>query len=440
MASLAELLAFQGRQVSGSDLSSSAARRLAAAGVTLSVGHRPEQLGQAEAVITSAAVPLDNPELREARRRGLPICTHAEALGALMAGRIGVAVAGTHGKTTTTALLGYLLARSGLDPTVLVGAAAVDFGGGARLGHGPHLVVEADEYARRFLALRPSLALITNIEADHLDYFSDLDEIVRAFQAFAERVVAGGQLLTCADDPVLAATPLAGRRCTYGSSEQADWRLLEFHPLTGGGSEITLSGPELRLSARLALTGRHNALNALGALAAACQLGVAPADAAAALADFGGTERRFQTVWRGRGIWLVDDYAHHPTAVRATLLAAREVHPGRLWAVFQPHTANRVVELIDDFAACFEPADRLMLLPIYQPAGRSSGERTVRSDDLAARVRQPPVEVAESHQAAAASLAGRIREGDLIVVMGAGDVTTLTRALVSRLEAACQPA
>jgi UDP-N-acetylmuramate--alanine ligase len=189
----------------------------------------------------------------------------------------------------------------------------------------------------------------------------------------------------------------------------------------------------------LALTGRHNALNALGALGAACQLGVAPADAAAALADFGGTERRFQTVWRGRDIWLVDDYAHHPTAVRATLQAAREVHAGRLWAVFQPHTTNRLAELLDDFATCFEPADRLVLLPVYRPAGRASGERPVRVEDLAARVQQPPVEVAESNSAAAASLATQLRAGDLVVVMGAGDVTCMTQALVSRLDGACPP-
>jgi UDP-N-acetylmuramate--alanine ligase len=440
MASLAELLAFRGRRVSGSDLARGAERRLATAGVEYFFGHRAEQVGPAEAVIVSAAIPGDNLELAEARRRGLPVFTHAQALGALMAERTGVAVAGTHGKTTTTALVGYLLARAGLDPTVLVGAAAADFGGGARLGRGPHLVVEADEYADRFLALRPKLALITGIEADHLDYFADLEAIRRAFQAFAARVDPDGLILTCADDPVLAATALAGRRLSYGSSQQADWRLLEFRPRPGGGSDITLAGPGPRLEARLALTGRHNALNAVGAVGAVCQLGVDPIAAAAALAEFGGTERRFQTAWRRDGIWLVDDYAHHPTAVRATLRAAREVHAGRLWAVFQPHTADRLAALLDDFATCFEPADRLLLLPIYQPPGRTQGGRAGRLEDLAARIEWPPVEVARSLPAAAARLAGLLRPGDLVVVMGAGDVTELTAALVARLGAACRPA
>ena len=433
MASLAELLAFQGKSVTGSDLSSGATHKLGKLGIRVWRGHRAEHLGAAEVVIVSAAVPRDNPELQEARRRGLPVLTHAEALGELMAVRTGVAVAGTHGKSTTTALLGWMLARAGLDPTILVGAHVPDFGGGARLGRGSHLVVEADEYARRFLSLRPSLALITGIEADHLDYFSGLDEIVGVFRAFAERLSSDGCLVTCADDSILSGLAFAGRRVSYGRSATADWRLLDYQPRPGGGCDFELVGPVGRARARLRLSGSHNALNALGAAAAACELGVALPEALAAAEEFQGTGRRFETAWRADGIWVVDDYAHHPTAVRATLGAAREVHSGRLWAVFQPHTANRVAELLDEFATCFEAADRLLLLPIYQPPGRLDGGRAVTIDDLAARVRGPAVEIADSNDDGANRLAAQIQPGDLVLVMGAGDVTALTCRLVERL-------
>ena len=433
MSSLATLLAAEGKRISGSDLSAEAVARLASLGIATSVGHRAEQVGRAEAVIVSAAIPADNAELLEARRLGLPILTHAEALGELMQTRFGVAVAGTHGKTTTTAMLGYILERAGLDPTVLAGATVLNFGSGARPGRGRHLVVEADEYDRRFLALRPRLALITGIEADHLDYFRDLAEILAAFRTFADRVSADGLLVTCADDPVLAGTDLPRRRMTYGRASSAEWRLTAFRPHPGGGCEVELAGPAGAARTRLQLSGLHNATNATGAVAAASELGVRAADAAEALADFRGTERRFQTVWQAGSIWIVDDYAHHPSEVRATLAAAREVHPGRLWAVFQPHTTNRVAELREEFGTSFESADRLTLLPIYRPPGRERGERAVTAADLASAISRPAPSLEASLEAAEEDVAGELQPGDLAVVMGAGDVTRLSRGLARRL-------
>jgi UDP-N-acetylmuramate--alanine ligase len=433
MSALAALLAGLGKQVSGSDLSAEAVARLRQVGLAAQLGHRAEQVGEADLVVISAAIGTDNVELQAARRRGLPVLTHAEALGELMVSRVGVAVAGTHGKTTTTALLGYLLERTGFDPTVLVGGTALNFGSGARVGQGRHLVVEADEYSRRFLSLAPELTLITSIEPDHLDYFRDLEEIVSVFQEFARQLRPGGLLLTCTDDPVLAATPLRGDRRTYGTATAAQWRLVGYSSRAGAGSQLAIETPLGAVTARSALGGRHNALNAVGALAAACLLGAPLQEAAAALADFAGTERRFQTVWRRDGIWIVDDYAHHPAAVRATLAAAREVHTGRLWAVFQPHTTNRLAALFDDFASCFGAADRLTLLPVYQPSGREHDSRQIDSATLAAAVHDVRVDLSPSLTSAEELLAAELEADDLLLVMGAGDVNLLSRRLVERL-------
>jgi UDP-N-acetylmuramate--alanine ligase len=435
MSALAALLSSQGKRLTGSDLSSDAAERLRLPEIGVRVGHEADQVGEAELVITSAAIPAENPELVEARRRGLPILTHAQALGELMRSKVGVGVAGTHGKSTTTAMLGFVLEQAGLDPTVLVGANALNFGSGTRPGQGRHLVVEADEYDRRFLALDPWLAVLTGIEADHLDYYRDLAEIVGAFETFAARVAPDGVLVTCADDPLLAGLRLPRRRITYGQQAASDWRVGAYRAETGGGCRFELIGPSGRHQVQLQLSGAHNAVNAAGVGAAASALGVDPDRAVAALRDFAGTERRFQTVARVAGVWIVDDYAHHPTAVRATLAAAREVHAGRLWAVFQPHTTNRVAAMLAAFATCFQAADRLVLLPIFCPPGRERGARAVSSADLAARISRPPVSAPPTLELAEAALADELQPGDLVVVMGAGDVTRLSRGLAERLAA-----
>lgn len=447
MSTLAHLLLDCGVAVSGSDLTDGPSlRALAARGAAVAVGHRAANLAlprdkegaagpaRPDVVIRSAAVGLDNPELVEATRLGCPVLSHAQAIGALMAERIGVAVAGTHGKSTTTALVGFVLAHTGLDPTVLVGAGVPQFGSGARAGRGPHLVVEADEYDHRFLELRPHLAIITSLEADHLDYFGGLGAIVEAFHAFAERVGPDGLLVTCSDDPLLRELRFERRRLSYGFGEGADWRGANYRPVAGGGCAFDVDSPRGRLAVRLRLSGRHNVLNTLAALAAAAELGVEPGVAAEAVGAFEGTQRRFQTIARTDNLWIVDDYAHHPSAVAATLAAAREAHPGRLWAVLEPHTAHRTRAFLGEFAAALSQADRVTVLPIFHPPGREPEAIPVRSADLAALVRDRPADAPPSADAAIASVLDELRPGDLVLVMGAGDSSAFARALAERLE------
>src|SRR5581483_6505557 len=349
MSGLARWFLKHNQRVTGSDARpGAAAAALAARGAAIYAGHAAAHVGGADLVVVTAAVAPDNPEVAAARARGIPVLSHADVLGLLTARGRGIAVAGTHGKTTTTALAGFLLERAGYDPTILAGAEMLNYGASVRLGRGPHVVVEADEYDRRFLRLAPQVAVVTSVEADHLDYFRDLAEIEATFAAFVQRLPADGLLVACADDA--GARGLAApRRETYGLDGAPGWQARDWRPtslddepgeasLPRYGSEFTAVAPTgEQASVRLPLVGRHNAANALAALAVARAEGVPLAAAAAALADFRGTRRRFQPVGRARGVAVVDDYAHHPTAVRAALQAARAVHPGPLWVAFQPH-------------------------------------------------------------------------------------------------------
>ena len=436
MNSLATLLRAMGKDVSGSDRSSGPTLDwLADQGVRVQHGHEPRLVGTADLVVRSAAVADDNPELASARVRGVAVVSHAQALGALMARKHGVAVAGTHGKSTTTALIAHILAVAGRDPTLVGGAVALDVGASSRLGDGAELVAEADEYGRRFLELHPQLAVITSIEPDHLDYYGSFEAVVAAFEQFVAGMPADGTVVTNDDDPVLQELDLPRRRLTFGTEPSADWRLTGYAPCLGGGARLELRRPDgSPWTQESALTGLHNAMNALGAVAVAAELGVDKAHTAAALASFRGTRRRFETRARRDGVWVVDDYAHHPTAVLATLRAAREVHAGRVVAVFQPHTTHRTATLLDEFAAAFDAADRVILTPIYQPTGRETEQHVVTSSDLAARMRHPNVRAVESLDVAyAAVVAEEFRAGTLILTLGAGDVTTLADRLAAYL-------
>jgi|SRR5579884_992106 len=440
MSGLARLLQQQGKRVSGSDARASAATAaLEAAGARVYVGHRAEQVGAVDLVITSAAVATDNPELAAARTRGLPVLSHAEVLGLLVAAGRGVAVAGTHGKTTTTALVGFLLDRAGRDPTILAGSEMANYGASVRLGRGPHVVVEADEYDRRFLRLAPRLAVVTSVEPDHLDYYRDLAEIRGAFAAFTARLPTDGLLLVCADDAQAAALPTPARRLTYGLAG-ADWQADDVRPLADGMAFLAVGPCGEQAPVRLPLLGRHNVANALAALAVAAEEGVPLADAAAALADFRGTRRRFQPVGTAAGVRVVDDYAHHPTAVRVTLEAARAARTasgdaGPLWVVFQPHTRNRTARLLDQFAAAFGAADAVVVTAIYEPVGREREPLAVSGADLAARIIGPPATYVPALEDAADYLAARVPAGALVLTMGAGDVDRLGPLLLGRLRA-----
>ncbi|HEY8475266.1 MAG TPA: UDP-N-acetylmuramate--L-alanine ligase [Chloroflexota bacterium] len=437
MSSLATLLHDLGKVVTGSDLRDSAALRdLQRRGVSVFVGHDASHLGQAEAVIVTSAARPDNPELVEARRRGLPVLRHADALGLLSARKATVAVAGTHGKSTTTALTAYLLDRGGLDPTLIGGAEALNYGSASRVGRGPHLVVEADEFDRRFLTLHPTVAIVTGIEPDHLDYYRDLDELTAAFAAFVERTATDGLVVTCADDARLATLPVARRRETYGFSASAGWRA-EDVVVVPEGTTFTLVTPESpRRRVTMRLHGEHHVQNALAAIVVARWAGV-PLDAIVeALPGFRGTRRRLE--WRGtaRGVTILDDYAHHPTAVRLTLEAARRGYPGRLRVVFQSHTTHRTARFLDEFAEALTVADEVVLVPIYRPVGREGEAADVTHEDLARRIRERPTRVASSLEEAERLLLEDLRPGDVVVTMGAGDVDRVGDRLLSRLRGA----
>lgn len=446
MAALAHLLLGMGKAVSGCDAAASPATdALARAGATVCVGHAAEHVRDASYVIRSSAVAADNPELVEAARRGLPAVKLADAVGELMASRQGVAVAGTHGKSTTTALVAWLLHCGGHDPLALIGAESLNFGGSARAGDGP-MVVEADEYDRRFLTLWPEVAIVTSIEADHLDYFKDVREIQGVFQELVGRLPPHGRLVVCGDDPGAAALTSGAQRVTYGFASGADWRATDYLALPGGGSRFRLHVGGRAWQAESALVGEHNVRNALAALAAVDHFGVGLQAALAALPRFRGTRRRFETKGTPGDVWVVDDYAHHPTAVTATLRAAREAVPrsgrGAVWAVFQPHTSHRTAALLEPFAAAFADADHVLVLPVYEPRGREAAARPISAADLAAAIRargHPDARPAPTFAEALAALGREVRPGDVVLTMGAGDVTTLSDDLVRWLENASVP-
>jgi len=382
-------------------------------------------------------VSADNPELVTARERGVPILSHAQALGALMAQKDGLAVAGTHGKSTTTALVAHILTTAGLDPTLAGGADAIDFGGDARLGQGPHLVAEADEYGRRFLELHPRLSIITSAEPDHLDYYGSYEAVLDAFQRFVAGMTSDGVVVTCEDEPNLARLPLARPRVRYGWAGHADWRLERYVPQRGGGAQFTVRRPDgSRGVYEMQLHGRHNAANAVGALALATLAGVPDEAQRAGLASYRGTRRRFETLARQDGVWVVDDYAHHPTAVAANLGAARDVHEGRLVAVFQPHTTHRTKALLPEFARALAAADRVILAPIYQPTGRTDGQPEITSHDLAAEMGHPDVIACHSLDEAHTHACAELQPNTLVIVLGAGDITQLARKLAEAVASA----
>jgi UDP-N-acetylmuramate--alanine ligase len=436
MSALASLLLHMGKQVSGSDLSlSSTIEQLREAGAVVFDTHDAANVGDAEYVVRSSAVPSDNPEVVEAERRGVPRRKLAEAVGELMRERSGVAVAGTHGKTTTTALVTWLLQQGGLDPLGLIGADTPAFRLGARAGDGP-MVVEADEYDRRFLNYWPEVAVVTSVDADHLDYYRDLAEICAAFQALVDRLPLHGRLVVCADEPRAASLRSPAHRETYGFAADADWRIDDYAAAPGRTARFTLRSQGRAWQVRSPLIGEHNARNVAAAIAVVDYFGVGLAAALAAGASFEGPRRRFETRGRPRGVWLVDDYGHHPTEVATVLRAASTVAEGDVWVIFQPHTTHRTAALLDQFAAAFGDARHALILPIYRPSGRELAARPVASSDLVAAIRargHPDVRCVESFEAVERAVLGQAKPGDLVITMGAGDVTLLSQRLAEAL-------
>jgi len=435
MSALAQLLVARGKRVTGSDVKDSPiVERLESMGVRVNVGHSAEAVLGADLVVFTSAARPDNPELAEARRRGIPLVKRAGLLGWLMSESFGLAVAGTHGKTTTTAMLAYLLQRAGKDPTALIGGEPLDFPTHGLLGRSHYLVAEADEFDRSFLQLWPKVAIVTSVEPDHLDCYADLGDITRAFFEFASRVPPDGLLVTSADDPILREMEVPVPRQSYGLARDSDWRLEECAPIAPFGTHFTFVAPSGdQYGCKLQLSGRHYALDALAAIAAAASVGVDAAQAASDLGAFRGTRRRYELIGEAMGVVLIDDYAHHPTAVRATLRAARERHAGPIWSVFQPHTANRTEKLLKEFASAFADADHVLVLPIYHPAGREEGE-PVDSRSLVARMSHPDVRHVGGLAEASAVLESEVASGDMVLTMGAGDVFKVGEHVYCRMK------
>ena len=439
LSAIAQVLLESGDVVSGSDMVLSPfAQALAARGAQVYLGHAAEQLDGAELVIVSSAVPADNVEVLAARARGVPVLKRADFLGRLMEGRLGIAVAGTHGKTTTTGLIAFLLDRAGLDPSFIVGGWLADFGGNAHAGHGRPFVVEADEYDRTFLGLKPGIAVVTNVEHDHPDCYPTLKDMQEAFRAFVDLLPPDGLLVGCAHDAfvhrMVDERRAAGRPALlYGLHRDDHYRADSLQTNGAGGYDflVVKDGETLGL-ARNRLPGEHNVLNSLAALAAADRLGVSFNDARNALAEYRGAGRRFEVMGEARGVTWVDDYAHHPTEIRATLAAARRRFTGRpLWVMFQPHTFSRTRALMTDFATAFADADHVVIVDIFR--SREAPDPDLSAADIVRRMNHPDARHIPALEDAARNLSERVRPGDVLLTLSAGDGNLVGRRVLEIL-------
>jgi UDP-N-acetylmuramate--alanine ligase len=442
MSGIARILLARGVQVSGSDAKDSrTVLALRALGARVEVGHDPAHLPAAPAtVVVSSAIREINPELAAARERGLDVVHRARALAALTEGRRLAAVTGTAGKTSTTSMLTVALQHCGLDPSFAIGGDLTASGSGAHEGSGEVFVAEADESDGSFLAFSPEVAVVTNVEADHLDHYGSAAAYEAAFRAFLDRIVPGGILVTCADDPGAAALAAAAearglRVRRYGHGPECDARLIEFRP-EGSGARVVLRHAGVEHLLRLSVPGEHMALNALAALLAAVELGADPVTVLAGLAEFDGVRRRFEFRGRAAGVAVYDDYAHHPTKVAAQLRAARDVvgGHGRVVVAFQPHLYSRTREFAGAFGAALGLADEVVVLEVY--GAREDPEPGVSGALVAAAVPLPPERVRfVPHWAEVpAVVAGLATSGDLVITMGAGDVTVLAPEILLELE------
>jgi UDP-N-acetylmuramate--alanine ligase len=438
LSAIARLLAESGWPVSGSDRADSPlAVELVKLGVQVWIGHAPEHVQNAQVVVRSSAIPDSNPEVQAALAAGIPVLKRAQFLGRLMQGKRGIAIAGTHGKTTTTAMLAWVLTRLGLDPSYIIGGVSLNLEGNAHAGKGQDFVIEADEYDRMFLGLDPSIALVTYLEHDHPDCFPTMADYRAAFRAFIARIQPGGTLLTCADNQeaaaLIAAAPAGIRTRTYGLHCPADYcaQNLSANNFGGFSFEAWRSGQALA-RVQLKVPGLHNALNALGALAAAHILDLDLQRAAEALGEFSGTGRRFELRGESGGIAIIDDYAHHPTEIRATLAAARARYPGRrIWAVWQPHTFSRTRSLLSDFIAAFGDADCVLVTEIYAAREAAEGFSAAR---ITAQMHHPSARFTPTLSACEELLLRELLPGDVLLVLSAGDADQISAAVLARLE------
>jgi len=444
MSGIAELLVNLGYDVSGSDAKTSdVTDRLASLGVRIATGHDGLQVGNADVVVTSSAIQAGNPEVEEARRRSIPVIPRAEMLAELMRLRYGIAIAGAHGKTTTTSMVALLMERAGLDPTAVIGGRLSAFGSNARLGRGDYMVVEADESDRSFLKLTPAIAVITNIDREHMESYGSWDALQQAFVDFANKVPFYGTVVACVDDEaVRTLVPRMTRRVvTYGFEKSGA-------AVTGHGMTLEAFGSRCRVTQgkplggsvdlgalTLRVPGRHNLLNAIGAVAVGLEVGIPFPQIARGLEEFRGAERRFQLRGEERGVMVVDDYGHHPTEIAAVIAAARAGLDRRVVVVFQPHRYTRTRDLLDEFGRALGGADAIVLTDIYAAGEAPIAGATAEAVEQVVRKTGRPVTLVKALDDVPAAVARIARPNDLVITLGAGSIGTMPDRILDALKA-----
>jgi UDP-N-acetylmuramate--alanine ligase len=455
MSGIAEVLLNLGYKVSGSDLkSSSVTHRLGGLGATIFEGHHAENIFGAEVVVTSSAISAENPEVTEAHKLHIPVIQRAEMLAELMRLKYGIAIAGMHGKTTTTSMVAAVLAAGGLDPTVVVGGRVDAMGSNARLGKSQYLVAEADESDRSFLKLSPILSVVTNIDREHMDCYRNMRDVKKTFLDFMDRVPFYGMIVACNDDPVLRRLlpDVQRRTVTYGTKRGSDFliKLKDVarksqnpHPVAEGATRVGHPLNRFRVRYRdqdlgeftLHVPGVHNVLNATAAIAVGIGLDVGVEAIRTALDQFRGVDRRFQLRGRAAGVSVIDDYGHHPTEIKATLAAARQCGFRKIHVIFQPHRYTRTRDLMEEFTTAFDDADSLFVLDIY--AASEKPIEGITGEILAQRIREKSgksVQYASSPADAADSAAAAAQDGDMILTLGAGSVSQFGPLILDRLK------
>jgi UDP-N-acetylmuramate--alanine ligase len=442
MSGIAEVLLNLGYKVAGSDLRTSGiTQRLASLGATIFEGHRAESIAGSEVVVTSSAIDPENPEVVEARKLHIPVIQRAEMLAELMRLKYGIAIAGMHGKTTTTSMVAAVLAGGGLDPTVVVGGRVGAMGSNARLGKSQYLVAEADESDRSFLKLSPILSVVTNIDREHMDCYRNMREVKSAFIDFMDRVPFYGMVVVCNDDPQLRRLfpQIRRRMVTYGTRRGSDFHIKLGDPLPIAEGQpisrfqVTYKGQDLG-EFHLHVPGVHNILNATAAIAVGIGLDISAEQVRSALEGFRGVDRRFQLRGKVAGISVIDDYGHHPTEIRATLAAARQCGFRKIHVIFQPHRYTRTRDLMDEFVTAFDGADSLHILDIY--AASEAPIDGITGQILAERIREKSscdARYSASFSDAVSSVEALAQQGDMILTLGAGSVSQLGPVILERL-------
>jgi UDP-N-acetylmuramate--alanine ligase len=439
MSGIAELLVNLGYEVSGSDVKpSEITERLARQGVRVARGHDAAHVGSADVVVVSSAIRPGNPEVDEARRRGIPVIPRAEMLAELMRLRYGIAIAGAHGKTTTTSMVALMLERAGLDPTAVIGGRLSAFGSNARLGRGDYMVVEADESDRSFLKLNPGIAVMTNIDREHMESYGNWEALQQAFVEFANKVPFYGTVVACVDDrAVRELLPRITRRViTYGfegSGATVEGQGMALEPFGSQCRVRIAGGPGGDARLHLRVPGRHNLLNALGAVAVGLEVGIAFDAIAAALEEFRGAERRFQLRGEERGVMVVDDYGHHPTEIAAVIAAARAGLERRVVVVFQPHRYTRTRDLLDEFGTALGKADEIVLTDIYAAGEPPIPGASIEALETVVRRTGRPVTVVRAIDDLPSAVASLARPNDLVITLGAGSIGTVPDRILAAL-------